>query len=123
MTDHPIPDSYWVDPHHLLAGEYPSARRERDGRNRLGAILDAGVRSFVDLTDADDGLVPYETLVQPLARERGHDVAYRRMSVHDGRTLSTRHMNDVLTHIEREIAAGRPVYEHCWGGIGRTGTV
>jgi protein-tyrosine phosphatase len=33
------------------------------------------------------------------------------------------HMRSVLRHIADEIEAGRPVYVHCWGGIGRTGTV
>lgn len=32
-------------------------------------------------------------------------------------------MIDILRTIRDEIAAGRPVYVHCWGGIGRTGTV
>jgi protein-tyrosine phosphatase len=33
------------------------------------------------------------------------------------------HMAAVLEHIDSEIEEGRPVYVHCWGGIGRTGTV
>jgi protein-tyrosine phosphatase len=33
------------------------------------------------------------------------------------------HMTRVLSAIREEIDAGRPVYVHCWGGIGRTGTV
>jgi protein-tyrosine phosphatase len=32
-------------------------------------------------------------------------------------------MTRILATIRDEIAAGRPVYVHCWGGIGRTGTV
>ena len=32
-------------------------------------------------------------------------------------------MTRILTTIREEIAAGRPVYVHCWGGVGRTGTV
>lgn len=29
----------------------------------------------------------------------------------------------ILDIIDGEIAAGRPVYVHCWGGLGRTGAV
>ena len=29
----------------------------------------------------------------------------------------------IIADIERELAADRPVYVHCWGGVGRTGTV
>ena len=32
-------------------------------------------------------------------------------------------MVSILATIRDEIAAGRPVYVHCWGGTGRTGTV
>ena len=32
-------------------------------------------------------------------------------------------MTTILKTIGDEIAAGRPVYVHCWGGVGRTGTV
>ena len=31
-------------------------------------------------------------------------------------------MSRILDHIDAELAAGRKVYLHCWGGIGRTGT-
>jgi protein-tyrosine phosphatase len=32
-------------------------------------------------------------------------------------------MGEIEGAIEDSIAAGRPVYLHCWGGRGRTGTV
>ena len=32
-------------------------------------------------------------------------------------------MRAILDLIESAIDAGAPVYVHCWGGIGRTGTV
>ena len=31
-------------------------------------------------------------------------------------------MKSILDQIDRSLAAGRKVYLHCWGGIGRTGT-
>ena len=36
---------------------------------------------------------------------------------------ATEVMAEILGAIESELAAGKPVYFHCWGGIGRTGTV
>ena len=119
----PIPDSYWVIPERLLAGEYPSSLKDAEARAKLAALLDAGVRSFVDLTETEDGLRPYRELAKTLAAERGMDVHYRRMSIKDLGIPSAAHMVDILTHIESEIANDRPVYVHCWGGIGRTGTV
>jgi protein-tyrosine phosphatase len=32
-------------------------------------------------------------------------------------------MKQILDEIDAQLAAGRPVYVHCWGGKGRTGTV
>ena len=32
-------------------------------------------------------------------------------------------MSDILDAIDEALARGRVVYVHCWGGIGRTGTV
>lgn len=116
------PDAYWVAEGQLMAGEYPGNPDETIARQKLQAVLDAGIRSFVDLTEAHE-LVPYDRVLAAVARERGHDVRYRRMSIEDVNVPTPEHMAAVLAYIADEIAAGRPVYVHCWGGIGRTGTV
>ena len=117
----PIPNSYWVSDNRLLAGEYPGAWDAAEARDKLGRLLDAGIRSFVDLTESHE-LVPYAALLTDLARERGLDVRYRRMSIADLAVPTVDHMTSVLHHIEHEVAQNRPCYVHCWGGIGRTGT-
>jgi predicted protein tyrosine phosphatase len=123
MTKAPIRGTYWVLEDRLLAGEYPSASREDDARRKLAALLEAGIRSFVDLTDTEDPLRPYDALVATLALEGGIDVRYRRMGIQDRDVPTREHMSRVLDHIHAEMAARRPVYVHCFGGIGRTGTV
>lgn len=124
MNDHVIPDSYWVIPGLLLAGEYPGARVDVEARTKLGALLDAGVRVFVDLTEAGEyGLRPYWPIVQELAAERGVSVAHKRLSIPDMCAPEPAHMLAILNEIDGSLAEGRPVYVHCFGGIGRTGTV
>lgn len=36
---------------------------------------------------------------------------------------SEQHMTRILNQIDLCIRLGKPVYVHCWGGRGRTGTV
>lgn len=119
----PIPDSYWLIEGQLLAGEYPGHADPDEARAKLGRLLDAGIRSFVDLTERSDPLVPYEPLLQEVAAARGIDVRYRRLPIRDMSIPTEERMTEILEAIESEMAAGRPVYFHCWGGIGRTGTV
>jgi len=123
MMNSRLPDCYWVIPEKLLAGEYPCATRDAEARARLTALLDAGIRSFLDLTESADGLRAYRAMVTQLAAERGVDVRYRQMSIRDLDVPTVDHMTQILEHIEHELTDGLSVYVHCWGGIGRTGTV
>lgn len=119
----PIPGSYWLIEGQLLAGEYPGASDEQRARTKLEAVLRADIRSFIDLTEPVDLLEPYEPLVKTIARELGTDVSYRRIPIRDMSIPTGEVMSSILEAIRTDLAAGRPVYFHCWGGIGRTGTV
>jgi protein-tyrosine phosphatase len=116
------PDCYWVEPGTLLAGEYPGDWDEQTAREKVRALLDLGIRVFVDLTDEADGLEPYAHLVVE-ARAAGVDAEHCRLSIPDLDVPTEAHMREILARIEASRAAGHPVYVHCWGGIGRTGTV
>jgi protein tyrosine phosphatase len=59
---------------------------------------------------------------------RGHVVAEFQALVRSGLDPTipenySRGAQNVLDFIDAELAAERPVYVHCFGGIGRTGTV
>jgi len=116
------PDCYWVDEGKLLAGEYPGGMVQREARRKLRALLAAGVRTFVDLTE-DRELVPYDQWLGLEAKTAGIDVAYHRHPVTDLNVPTPDGMRAILDCIDSAIDAGAPVYVHCWGGIGRTGTV
>jgi hypothetical protein len=123
MMAAPIADAYWLIERQLLAGPYPGAADEDDARCKLEALLAAGIRSFIDLTEQVDPLEPYEPILRSLAEEMDIDVQYRRYAIRDMSVPTPELMATILDAIELEIAADRPVYVHCWGGIGRTGTV
>jgi hypothetical protein len=111
----PIPGSYWVEPGRLLAGEYPGAGDEARALARLAQIRDAGIDFFLDLTEEREGLPPYEAAIVPLE--------YRRLPVRDFSCPSREEMESILMTIDDALERGKCVYVHCWGGIGRTGTV
>ncbi len=112
-----IPDSYWVIPGRFAAGEYPGNRREEEARRRLAVFLAAGIDNFVDLTEAGEyGLAPYAPFLPSTAR-------HRRFPVPDLGVPAPAQMTLILDAVDAALAEGRGVYAHCWGGVGRTGTV
>ncbi|MCE7989873.1 MAG: hypothetical protein DYG89_52670 [Caldilinea sp. CFX5] len=119
----PYPNSYWVQPGRLLAGEYPGAFMPTMARRKLRLLLDAGVTFFLDLTHPADGLEPYTDLLQAEAKAFPTPVTYRRMAIPDRDIPTATQMVETLNVIDEALAAGQVVYIHCWGGIGRTGTV
>ncbi len=123
MSNTPITDSYWLVPGRLLAGEYPGAITDEETRHRLRSILNAGVSFFLDLTEEDEGLEPYEPLLREEAVLRERTVIYQRLSIPDLDTPATERMNEIQRMIAGALDAGHTIYVHCCGGIGRTGMV
>jgi hypothetical protein len=118
----PIPESYWVEPQRFLAGEHPAALDLEIARRRMDAFLEAGFTDFIDLTQPNE-FVPYEHILKEQARACAVNVSYKRMSIRDYGIPSRQLMTQILDSIDESLAAGRKVYLHCWGGVGRTGTV
>lgn len=121
----PPGDSYWVLDGQLLAGPYPGAANKADAAAKLEAFLDTGVTCFIDLTEEGEGppLHPYSGLLRQLAQRRGAQITHMRMPIRDVDVPSPWQMRAVLAAINSALAAGQIVYVHCWGGVGRTGTV
>jgi protein-tyrosine phosphatase len=123
MSNTPIDDSYWLVPGRLLAGEYPGAKTKDEARRKLRSFLDAGVNFFLDLTEECEGLEPYASLLEEEAMARDRGIAYRRLPIPFMDVPTTDRMSEIQKTIEEALGAGRTVYVHCLGGLGRTGTV
>jgi ADP-ribosyl-[dinitrogen reductase] hydrolase len=118
-------DAYWAVPGRLLAGEYPGARDRHEAAAKLDALLDTGVTCFVDLTEEGEGppLHPYGALLRARAVARGTHVTVLRFSVPDVGIPAPWQMRAILSAIGLALDADEIAYVHCWGGVGRTGTV
>ena len=123
-NNRPISNSYWVLQGRLAAGEYPGALDSREAARKLRTLIASGIDHFIDLTHPADGLRPYDRIAGQEARSLGRFVESERHSIVD---LSVpdrpEEMTRILDAIDEALDRGRNVYVHCWGGVGRTGTV
>lgn len=118
----PIPDCYWVVDRQFLAGEYPGASDAKHARDKLERFLDHGVTLFVDLTEEWE-LNGYADLARELGVTRDVNVAHERFPIQDMSIPTEHHLRAILSRIKAAVDAGETCYVHCWGGVGRTGTV
>jgi protein-tyrosine phosphatase len=128
-VDKPYPRSYWVVPAGLLAGYYPGALYRSELNAKLGALLDAGISTVVNLMEEDEvdwedrPFAPYASTLIELGAQRGVAAECLRFPIRDGWVPGVEEMRATLDAIDAALGAGRRVYVHCWGGKGRTGTV
>jgi hypothetical protein len=121
----PTSSSYWVVPGLFLAGAYPGHPDPEEHHSRVQALVGAGVRTFVSLMEPDetnyagDPFVPYADL----AREFCPELVCVRHPIRDLTAPTKAGMLKILDEIDGHLKAQTPVYVHCWGGVGRTGTV
>ena len=119
----PLPDSYWVRPGRFAAGEYPGHADPFQATAKLRVLLKAGVSHLIDLTGAGE-LCPYNTIAEREARLLGVPVGYERFPIADvGVPRNPEWMVRILDAIDAALDDDKRTYVHCWGGVGRTGTV
>ena len=118
---HPIPESYWVEPGRLLAGEYPGDFDGESTRKRIDALLEAGFDTFIDLTKPNETL-PYIQALFDEARVYEIEVKHYRFPIEDFGLPAPDQMKSILDRMDERLQTEHKIYLHCWGGIGRTGT-
>jgi hypothetical protein len=118
--------AWWVIPGLIMTGGWPGGSDRKQTRLRAGALLDVGIRSFLNLVpeaevSASRELREYERNVNALARERRLSVRYHR----PGLAADLSHLDDwsammLLGWVQKEIGEARAVYVHGSNGCGRS---
>lgn len=100
----------------IYAGEYPGDKNGEIAKQKIARMYHFGIRHFIDLTEEGE-LRPYNHLLPC-------DTTYTRFPITDcGAPKSIESVQRLLLRIEELKKMDGYVYVHCWGGVGRTGTI
>jgi protein-tyrosine phosphatase len=119
----PHANCYWLVPGRLLAGEHPGAVPGFPVAKTVEALLEAGIRRFIDLTEEHEPPSAYGPVLEERAKARSVRATHRRFAIPDCGVPSAELMEEILAAIHDALDAAEPVYVHCYAGVGRTGTV
>lgn len=118
----PIKNSYLIDRTlNLYAGEYPGDKDDEKCRLKVGrGGYWQGFSHFFDLTEVDE--------LHPYSQYLSGDTYHHRFPIHDcdvpANTCSVRRLVEEIISCGKQGGHGYgKVYIHCWGGVGRTGTI
>lgn len=125
-ADTPVARTYWVRYPTLLAGAYPGHETRREHIHRLVKLYDAGIRTVISLQEenetnhAGELFADYDLDLRHIARINGDRIFRLRFPIADCGVFSVDQMKCILDAIDLSLAANRPVYVHCFGGMSRT---
>ena len=113
----PLYQSYYLNTRNIFAGEYPGDKYGEKAEKKINQMVHFGVRHFIDLTEEGE-LRPYSHLLPK-------GCTYTRFPIRDVDVPeSVEGVSRLIDHIhELSKRDDGYVYIHCWGGVGRTGTI
>lgn len=118
----PLEDTYWVEQGRFLAGPTPMRIFGGNPYEKIRILVDAGIHNFIDLTRAEE--FNGTSYLQFLQRHPQHDsLRYFNFPIDDFGTPTQQQMREIISTIDQILKEGGSLYLHCYGGIGRTGTV
>lgn len=116
------PMSNWVIPGKLMQGAYPGDKDLQLHKDKLDAILDSGVTTFVSLMEENETkkFRPYKDYV----KEKRPHTKFLNIPVPDHGITTDEKILQLAKYVADMIKTSDEVfYVHCWGGHGRSGTL
>ena len=110
----PVLNYYKVE-EHIYAGEYPFAANQMFGIKKLDVLKSIGVTTIIDLTECGE-LFDYSNIVS--------DINHYKFPIKDRNIPdSFENVYKLMSSIDNAKSENSTIYIHCWGGVGRTGTI
>lgn len=132
----PFESCYWLKPGFLLAGEVPCSPSGSETIAKLRSLQSVGISTFISLLSDEDmtfngsqkteiisSFPDYQPVLKEIAVEDEPPMVCYRFPIIDRKIPTIDLMEQILNTIDGELEQNRPVYFHCFAGIGRTGTV
>ena len=117
LKNRPLYQSYYTGISHIYAGEYAGDKYGEKAETKILQMHQFGVRHFVDLTEEGE-MTPYAHLLPA-------DCNHTRFPIRD--VSAPDNLDEVHQLIGKIMELSNRddgyVYIHCWGGVGRTGTI
>lgn len=110
------PLNYYKVENSIYAGEYPYAVNPMLGIKKLDVLNDLKVNTIIDLTENGE-------LYQYTASIRANCTHYRFPIKDRNIPDSFDNVYNLMAYIDNAKSENGTIYIHCWGGVGRTGTI
>lgn len=121
--------AYTIIPGALYAGEIPSSINDDELERKIQTLYELGVTHIVNLTEVNETnfkaipLRQYAQYAEAYYEQKGCEITCLRYPIRDLDIPTITQMRTTIEALNSILKEGGCAYLHCWGGIGRTGTV